>query len=74
MGSLKLTDRIKYSRIFKSSDRPPRIVLHVQIEIKFLAIFRLESGSVGKIIFFSFQRNQDQVFILSGARDMIERS
>eukprot|EP00116_Pleurobrachia_bachei_P016024 sb/3476286/ len=27
---------------------------------------------IGKIRFFSFQRNQDQVFILSGTRDMIE--
>ena len=50
------------------------MVLHVQIEIEFLAISRLGPGTVGKIIFFSFQRNQDQVFILSGARDMIERS
>ena len=48
------------------------MVLHVQIEIEFLAIMRLGPGIVRKIEFFSFECNQDQVFILSGTGDMIE--
>eukprot|EP00116_Pleurobrachia_bachei_P004756 sb/3465018/ len=36
----------------------------LSIEIKFLAILKLEPKSIGKMRFFSFQRNQDQVFIL----------
>eukprot|EP00116_Pleurobrachia_bachei_P003706 sb/3463968/ len=31
-----------------------------------MAIIKFELGSIGKIKFFTFQRNQDQVFILSG--------
>ena len=36
LKSLETDFRDPYSRIFKSSDRPPRMVLHVQIEIGFL--------------------------------------
>eukprot|EP00116_Pleurobrachia_bachei_P010057 sb/3470319/ len=44
----------------------------LSIEIKFLVILRLEPESIGKMRFFSIQRNQDQVFILSGTGDMSE--
>ena len=43
-----------------------------KIEKQFLAILRLESGSVGKIISTPFQRNQDHSFNLSGTGDMNE--
>eukprot|EP00116_Pleurobrachia_bachei_P017382 sb/3477644/ len=44
----------------------------LSIEIKFQAILKLEPESIGKMKFFSIQRNQDQVFILSGTGDMSE--
>eukprot|EP00116_Pleurobrachia_bachei_P016671 sb/3476933/ len=60
-------------------DMGPRAVTKISfapyilsIEIKFLAILRLELESIGKMIFFSIQRNQHQVLILSGIRDMSE--
>eukprot|EP00116_Pleurobrachia_bachei_P017136 sb/3477398/ len=61
----------------KPVDRGPRTVTKITfapyillIEIKFLAILRLEPESIGKMRIFSIQRNQDQFFILSGTGDM----
>eukprot|EP00116_Pleurobrachia_bachei_P000278 sb/3460540/ len=73
-GLLKL---LRVSNIFDLAASSKLTILTTLINevlsfAQFLAILKYEPGSIGKIRFFSFQRNQDQVFILSGTRDMIE--
>ena len=77
--NIRTSKLIGYSPIFNLSDRPPRgkknsaaLYLRVTIEIKFLAILRLQSKTIGKIILRPFQCNQDQLFILSGTGDISE--